>query len=140
MPQHYFYGNRGGTDVRDLPPVGRIIFWTVMFLVFVPMCSFFAGMVGAAFIPASAYLTSPMLCGNGTLQIQQVDKPSKAWGTSFTVYDTCVDSQTGKTSDVSGSANMVVGLIAAVVITVVLGLFVISFKTINFLLGRQSTA
>lgn len=111
-----------------------------MFLAFVPMCSFFAGMVGSSFFPATGYLTSPVLCSNGTLQVQQVDKPNKAWGTSFTIYTYCVDSHTGKTSDVSDSAHMVFGIIIAVVITVVLGLFVILYVTIRFLLGRQSTS
>ena len=137
---HHFYGNTGPDNYHNLPPIGRIIFSTIMFLVFVPMCSFFAGMVGSAFFPASTYLTSPLLCNNGTLQVHQVDKPSKTLGTSFTVYDYCVDSHTGKISDVSQTASMVVGLIVAVVITVVLGFFVILFVTIRFLLGRRSTS
>jgi hypothetical protein len=127
-------------NYHNLSPTGKIIFSTVMFLVFVSMFGYFAGMGVSDYVPASAYLTSPALCSNGTLQIQQVDKPSKATGTSFTIYDYCVDSQTGKTSDVSNSAHSVVALIIAAVITVVLGLFVILFVTIRFLLGRQSTS
>jgi len=137
---HHYYGNTGRDNYHNLSPTGKIIFSTIMFLVFVPMCSFFAGMIGSSFFPSLAYLTSPALCSNGTLQIHQVDKPNKAWGTSFTTNDTCVDSQTGKTSDVSQTANMVVGLIAAVIITVVLGLIVILVVTIRYLLGRQTAS
>jgi hypothetical protein len=136
MSHHYYY-DHGPDTYNNLSQVGKIL---VMCFVFVPLIAFFVGMVVATFTPASVYLTAPVLCSNGTIQVHQVDKPSQAWGTSFTIYDYCVDSHSGKTSDLSNWANVVVGLIVAVVIAVVLVPFVILFLIIRFLRGRQSTS
>jgi hypothetical protein len=119
------------------PRVG-IIFWLIMIFLVVPFCGFFVGLMGTAFLPPVAYLTAPVVCSQGTLQVRQ-STVSSSYQVSTSIHYDCVDSQAGTKSDVTEPVISVGGLMVAAVGSIGLGLIVILVGGIRFLLGRQTT-
>jgi hypothetical protein len=137
MPHRYDYNPSAAQSYKDFGTRGKIIFWLIMIFLVIPFCGFFTGGAASSYFPSSAYLTSPAVCSNGTLVIHQVDSPSKTWGTSWTIYDYCVDSHTGTTSDITQSVSLVGGLIVPVVGSTGLALILILVGIIRLLTGRS---
>jgi hypothetical protein len=132
-------GIRGRTqDFSNSSSRGGIILWLIMIFLIVPFCGFFAGLMGTSFVPPMAYLTAPAVCSQGILQVRQ-SSVSDSYQISTSIHYDCVDSRTGTTTDVTETVISVGGLMVAVLGSIGLGLFVILYSAIRYLLGRQIT-
>ncbi len=139
MPHSYDYNPGAAQGYKDFSTRGKIIFWLIMIFLVTPFCGFFVGLTGMSFLPSLAYLTAPAVCSQGALQVHQYSV-SGSYQASGSVHYDCVNSQTGKTSDVTESVISVGGLAVAVLGSILLALTVILISAIRFLIGQQTTS
>ncbi len=139
MSDPYDYSPGHAQDYKDFSTKGKIIFWLIMIFVVTPFCGFFAGLIGIGFLPPLAYLAAPAVCSQGTLQVHE-SSVSGSYQASGSIHYDCVDSQSGKTSDVTESVITVGGLAVAVLGSILLALTVILISAIRFLISQQTTS
>lgn len=122
-------------NINDLSSRGRIIFWLIIALIFVPACGFTAGMAGTAIFPALGKLAAPVVCNNGTFQSRQFTL-STSYSVNYSARFDCVVSQSGADYNVTTPVLYVNGLILAVAGGVAFSLILILIGASRLLTGR----